>query len=220
MGILPSDSPNPNTIGGYAPYTWGIDVTNLNPSIRGSVAFFARKPWLVGFQTDASDIGFQTVSPNDTTTTVGFVHKAHGNIAFQAYEWGEDIVSFSVKSTGQIELGRPGGTTEPLIDFKKEHAEKIINIKNKYIAIYTAGNGIYIIDNKGRLIRKIDSKTGLKEDIVENMFVDSQNNLWLAHGGGLSRIAIFSNYEYYIYYINYLSYNWRPSIFIRAFNLS
>ena len=81
--------------------------------------------------------------------------------------------------------------------FKKEHAEKIINIKNKYIAVYTAGNGIYIIDNNGRLVRKIDSKTGLKEDIVESMFVDSQNNLWLAHGSGLSRIAIFSNYEYF-----------------------
>jgi len=81
---------------------------------------------------------------------------------------------------------------------KHEHAQKLINISNKYIGIYTPGTGLYIIDKNGKFIRKIDTKTGLIDDIIEKMFLDSQNNLWIAHGGGgISRIAIFSNYDYF-----------------------
>ncbi len=80
----------------------------------------------------------------------------------------------------------------------KEKAEKLINIANKYYGIYTSGKGLYIINKKGKFIRKLDSKTGLDGDIIERMFFDSQNCLWIAHGGGgISRVAIYSNYEYF-----------------------
>jgi len=82
--------------------------------------------------------------------------------------------------------------------FKKEHLLNIINISNKYIGAYTIGNGLYILNKEGKLIRKLSSKTGLVDDIIEKMFFDSQNNLWIAHGGGgISRISILSNYEYF-----------------------
>ena len=81
---------------------------------------------------------------------------------------------------------------------KEVRANKILNINNKYFGISIFGKGLYIIDKNGKFIRKIDSKTGLIDDVFEKMFLDSQNNLWIAHGGGgISRIAIMSNYEYF-----------------------
>lgn len=76
-----------------------------------------------------------------------------------------------------------------------ENIVKILNLKNKYFALYSKGKGVYIIDHQGRFIRKLDIKTGLQDDVVEDLFLDSQNNLWLAHSKGISRVSVFSNYQ-------------------------
>lgn len=74
---------------------------------------------------------------------------------------------------------------------------KIIKLGDAYFGLYLPGNGILILDKNGKFIRKIDKSTGLKQDIVENLYFDSQQNLWAAHGTGISRIEIYSNYEYF-----------------------
>lgn len=81
--------------------------------------------------------------------------------------------------------------------FKKEQIVKVFNLNNQLFAVYSSGNGIYIIDHNGRFIRMLDAESGLKEETVEEMFLDSQNNLWVSHDNGLSRVAIYSNYEYF-----------------------
>ncbi|MCK5846021.1 MAG: SpoIIE family protein phosphatase [Bacteroidales bacterium] len=70
-------------------------------------------------------------------------------------------------------------------------------MQNSLIALRIENKGIYIIDNEGNFIRKIDKSTGLQSDIIESLFLDKNKILWAAHKTGISRIDIFSNYEYF-----------------------
>lgn len=76
----------------------------------------------------------------------------------------------------------------------KPNGIQIIN--DKLIAIRFDNKGVFIIDKQGQFIRKIDKSTGLLSDVVENMFVDNSNILWVAHKNGISRVDVLSNYEY------------------------
>ena len=68
-------------------------------------------------------------------------------------------------------------------------------INDKLIALKSKNKGILIINKKGEFIRKIDQSTGLYSDVVENMFVDDGNILWVAHKTGISRVDVLSNYD-------------------------
>lgn len=71
---------------------------------------------------------------------------------------------------------------------------KIVSLRNNYFAVISRGNGIFIIDNNGKFIRKINKSTGIGDGIIENVFIDNNNNLWVAQDD-ISRVNIFSNYE-------------------------
>jgi len=73
---------------------------------------------------------------------------------------------------------------------------KIVSLRNNYFAVISRGNGIFIVDDKGKFIRKIDKSTGIGNGIIENIFIDDNNNLWLAQDD-ISRVDIFSNYEFF-----------------------
>lgn len=72
----------------------------------------------------------------------------------------------------------------------------IVNLKNNYFAVISRGNGIFIIDDNGKFIRKIDRSTGIGNGIIENIFIDNNSNLWIAQDD-ISRVDIFSNYEFF-----------------------
>jgi serine phosphatase RsbU (regulator of sigma subunit)/ligand-binding sensor domain-containing protein len=79
--------------------------------------------------------------------------------------------------------------------FAHHPISKIINLRDQLFGVYSSGNGVYIIDNQGKFIRKLDKKSGIKEDLVESMFIDRHNHLWLAHNTGISKVAIFNKYQ-------------------------
>ncbi len=79
--------------------------------------------------------------------------------------------------------------------FKKQHINLIANLNNTYLAMRSIGNGIFITDFQGKFIRKIDKKDGIANGIIEELYLDHNNILWLAQNG-ISRVNIFSNYEY------------------------
>ena len=79
---------------------------------------------------------------------------------------------------------------------QKFKVKSLLNISGKLIALRIENKGVFIIDFDGKFIRKIDKTSGLQSDVVESMFLDNSNILWTAHKTGISRIDIFSNYEF------------------------
>ncbi len=78
--------------------------------------------------------------------------------------------------------------------FKILKLNNITNLNDKYFAIVSRGNGIFIINNKGLFVRKVDKSTGIGNGIIENIYFDSKNSLWIAHND-ISRVDALSNYE-------------------------
>ncbi|GAA5521168.1 histidine kinase [Aliifodinibius salicampi] len=60
----------------------------------------------------------------------------------------------------------------------------------------TLNGGIVQVDQAGRLLRKIDSESGLASDQVHSLFLDQANNVWVALGNGLSVIEPMNPISY------------------------
>lgn len=63
-----------------------------------------------------------------------------------------------------------------------------IALKNGYYAFGTLSNGIYITDKHFNVKHHIHRGSGLRMDMVLNMYEDKQGNLWAALNNGISRI--------------------------------
>ncbi|MBD0403064.1 triple tyrosine motif-containing protein [Flammeovirga sp. EKP202] len=63
------------------------------------------------------------------------------------------------------------------------------------IAIGTQNAGIFIINEKGEKLDHIVTDQGLTDIIVYDLFIDKQDNLWVAHRNGLSYIELESPFR-------------------------
>jgi len=79
---------------------------------------------------------------------------------------------------------------------KNSKIKSLLNINNKILALRINNKGLILIDFAGKFIRKVDNSSNLQSDVIENMFADNNNILWTAHKTGISRVDVFSNYEY------------------------
>lgn len=61
-----------------------------------------------------------------------------------------------------------------------------INLPNGEFAIGTQRKGAVIINRKGQVIRNINQASGLQDESVWNLFLDNQENLWMALNNGVS----------------------------------
>jgi len=62
--------------------------------------------------------------------------------------------------------------------------------KNGEIIIATNKGGCIIVNKHGDIIRKITTQTGIQSNNVHNVFIDNNNNLWLALNKGISKCEI------------------------------
>lgn len=103
---------------------------------------------------------------------------------------GSDSLKIATIEKGELKL------TNFKIGFYKSFAafkaNKIIQLKNGLFAMSSESGGLLIFDKNGSLKKIITKNTGLKTDLIYNLFYDSQENLWLALDAGLSRIKICS----------------------------
>lgn len=83
----------------------------------------------------------------------------------------------------------------------KTEADAAINEANLYgatwladgrLAANTLGGGIFLIDARGRLVRRLTRASGLSTDVTLALLQDRQNGLWVATGAGVSRIDVDS----------------------------
>ncbi len=68
-------------------------------------------------------------------------------------------------------------------------------LSNGHIAIGTQFGGIIIVDNKGKTIRKIDSKDGLTNNNVHTITEEQNGHIWVGTSNGINLIALNSTLE-------------------------
>ncbi len=61
--------------------------------------------------------------------------------------------------------------------------------------VFGTGHGVVILDKKGRLCQVINKNTGLRNELVLNIFSDQQKGLWLALNNGIARVEAPSPYS-------------------------
>ncbi|MBL7897963.1 MAG: hypothetical protein JNJ99_05475, partial [Crocinitomicaceae bacterium] len=65
------------------------------------------------------------------------------------------------------------------------------------IALATITNGIVIIDENGKILKRIDRSKGMRSNEVKNIFEDRDQNLWLTLGNGISKVNYHSPLSYF-----------------------
>lgn len=70
-------------------------------------------------------------------------------------------------------------------------------LPNGAYAFATLRGGVLIMDRQGRTLQLLDKRAGLVDNDVKSLFVDRQAGLWMACGGGLSRVDVLSPLSLY-----------------------
>lgn len=73
----------------------------------------------------------------------------------------------------------------------------IQRLSDNTLVLCTNKSGLIIINEKGRILQKINTSLGLKSNSILNSFIDSQGGLWLATSQGIARVETPSPLEYF-----------------------
>ncbi|OIP01258.1 MAG: hypothetical protein AUJ98_05035 [Bacteroidetes bacterium CG2_30_33_31] len=80
----------------------------------------------------------------------------------------------------------------------KQKPSSLVRLNKNLFAIGFYDIGIYLTNEKGDIIRKIDSKSNLSNNLINSLYFDKQHQLWAAMGKGISRIKLDDNWEKFI----------------------
>jgi ligand-binding sensor domain-containing protein/DNA-binding CsgD family transcriptional regulator len=90
------------------------------------------------------------------------------------------------------------GWTNQANDFLKTYQlNNGVLLLGKYIAYGTILNGVIIIDTAGNVVQHINKSSGLQNNTVLSLFIDSENNLWTGLDNGIDRIEVNSPLYFY-----------------------
>jgi ligand-binding sensor domain-containing protein/DNA-binding CsgD family transcriptional regulator/uncharacterized protein YoxC len=70
-------------------------------------------------------------------------------------------------------------------------------IYDKYFAFGTILNGIVIIDTTGNVVQHLNKSSGLQNNTVLSLYVDTEQNLWAGLDNGIDRIEVNSPLYFY-----------------------
>ncbi len=86
----------------------------------------------------------------------------------------------------------------PANDFLKRYQlNNGVVIPGNYFAFGTILNGVVIIDAAGNIVQHINKSSGLQNNTVLSLFLDSEQNLWAGLDNGIDRIEIISPLYFY-----------------------
>ncbi len=68
----------------------------------------------------------------------------------------------------------------------------VLRLANGELAIATLKDGLYFLDDAGRLLGHLDHTNGLGDDSVLGLYQDRERGLWLASNAGVSRVDLNS----------------------------
>ncbi|MGQ1909531.1 hypothetical protein ACT3CE_07050 [Marinifilum sp. RC60d5] len=115
---------------------------------------------------------------------------------------------------------------------KNEQIFCSLNLSESTYAFGTVRDGVFVLDNSGNLIQHVNKKTGLQNNTVLDLFLDRDENLWLALDNGIdfleisSPLTVFPRYKDLgagyasIYYKGYLYLGTNTGLFARPYNFS
>ena len=114
---------------------------------------------------------------------------------YGCFKMDSDIVAVT-RENGLVKFKIQADSIYDINSFKTEIDEQLIQdevycaslIANNQIALGTLNNGCYIISANGVLAKQYNKASGLKSNIVNYIYTDHQNALWLALDEGLIRI--------------------------------
>ncbi len=82
-----------------------------------------------------------------------------------------------------------------LDSFLLQNVYRAIELKGKYYAFALVSGGLLITDKNLKPIQFANVQTGLYNDKIQNLFLDNENNLWLALDNGISCIKLFTPFS-------------------------
>ena len=85
----------------------------------------------------------------------------------------------------QTELNRLHGS-EQTVYFQ------IKKTNNNQFVVNTIYNGLYVIDNLGRIVTAVNKQTGLTSNNIYNFYIDTDNRLWMALDKGFANLDLNS----------------------------
>ncbi|NOU16445.1 MAG: SpoIIE family protein phosphatase [Bacteroidales bacterium] len=76
--------------------------------------------------------------------------------------------------------------------FKENLVYNGISLPNNNFAVSTSRKGVVLINKNGEILRKINQSSNLQDEAVWGLFLDNQENLWMALNNGISYTSINS----------------------------
>lgn len=82
--------------------------------------------------------------------------------------------------------------------FKDFQLNKAVCLSNGQFAFGTILDGVYILDDKGKIITRVNQKAALQNNTVLALFEDDQNNLWCGLDKGIDLVELNAPLKYFI----------------------
>lgn len=70
-------------------------------------------------------------------------------------------------------------------------------LSNNVLCVGTKKNGLYFINESGKLINYLNTDNGLYDNTINDLFLDRANNLWVGFSNGVCRIETPSAFTYF-----------------------
>jgi serine phosphatase RsbU (regulator of sigma subunit)/ligand-binding sensor domain-containing protein len=90
----------------------------------------------------------------------------------------------------------------PILDPNQNHINPLsvfnsIKLSDNNYALSTFTTGVYIINEKGTILKQINKLTGLRSDDIKAMYEDKEQNLWLGLGNGIAKVNYYSPLSFF-----------------------
>ncbi len=76
--------------------------------------------------------------------------------------------------------------------YQKYSLDSKVQQLNDLFYVSTAGDGCIVVDKYGDIRYTINQATGIQTERIHSLYIDKQNNLWLATNNGISKVSISS----------------------------
>ncbi len=117
-----------------------------------------------------------------------------------------DLEAFWDEASGRYDVLRPAppGIVKPFpseidefIKDRRGFIYKLVSLGAGAFAVCSVKGGIVIFNQSGRIVRSINTSSGLPDNTVLNLFLDRARNLWCCSNAGVSHIDLSGTHSYF-----------------------
>jgi len=106
------------------------------------------------------------------------------------------------RTTNSFYKIKPDNSIEPFVteidaDILQYEYSCSQKLSNNILCVATKKNGLYFINEHGKLVNYLNTTNGLYDNTIHDLFIDKANNLWAGFSNGVCRIEIPSAFTYF-----------------------